>query len=93
MLLLKKITELSAKHLIIDTNISSIEAPVTEWRSEGKGTGKSLVGHPSRAAVMAMLDYHGWSAREFDWKSSGLIDNIKYGFYRNGKRITIVASR
>lgn len=92
MILLKKITELSAKHLIIDTNISAIEAPVVEWRPEGKGSG-SLVGHPSRSGIMAMLDHHGWTAREFDWKGSGLIDNTDYPFYRIGKRITIIASR
>jgi hypothetical protein len=92
MLLLEKLSRLSAKHIIIDTNTSRIKKPVILLRKE-QGGKMRLVGHPSKAGVEAMLANYGWQTREFDWKQSGLLSGITYRQYQSGRRITVIGSR
>jgi hypothetical protein len=96
MLLLSKIAATQPHVLIIDSHISQIEKAVIELRS-GVGEsppprGSHIEGHPSKAALEAMLTYFGWSVDYFDWRASGLVDVHPLEDYRTGRRITAVVT-
>src|SRR5260221_4155699 len=94
MLLLEQIAERDPRTLIIDTNISSLEAPVIELRNPVHGDhlrlGGSLEGYPSQAALDAMLSSFGWNYEYFDRNQSGLTEPAQMVDYRAGERVTIV---
>jgi predicted RNA methylase len=89
MLLIEMLSRLEAKYIIIDSVTSRLRPPVIQFKKE---LGKTrLVGHPSKAAIVAMLSYYGWACREIDWMA--LLGDVKYTQYRSGRRITIVGQR
>jgi hypothetical protein len=91
---LKSLSDLPAKYLIVDTNVSQIRYPAIQLRIElGKTGEKRLVGHPSKTGLETMMQYFGWQTKQFDWKASGLIDGMGYRQYEQGNRVTVVGSR
>ena len=94
LLLLAKIAELDPRTLIIDTNVSLMEAPVIELRGPVDGRplelGEAVEGYPSRAAIDAMLSSFGWTYEYFDWQQSGLLEREQMLDYRAGKRLSVV---
>jgi hypothetical protein len=94
MLLLEKIAERDPRTLIIDTNISQLEAVAIELRNPLAGTtirlGGLLEGYPSRGALDAMLSSFGWKYEYVDWKQSGLAEQPQMLDYRQGKRVSVV---
>ena len=88
MLMFEQIERLRPKTIIVDTNVSKYEDPVTYWMKEPNGP--KLVGHPSKSAVEAMLKHYGYKSTFFDWLSSGL---PLLRDYKSGKRVIAVATR
>jgi hypothetical protein len=96
MRLLQLIAELEPRAVIIDTNVSLMEAAVVEVRAPVAGSppppGAQLEGWPSRAALSAMLSSLGWTFGYVDWAGSGLADAPKMDDYRAGRRVTAVVT-
>jgi hypothetical protein len=88
MLLFEQIERLLPTTIIVDTNVSQHEDPVTYWMKEPRGP--KLVGHPSKSALEAMLGHYGYNSQFFDWHASGLPLPLDY---KSGKRVTVVATR
>ena len=87
--LLSKIARHGPRTLIMDTNISLVDAPVIELTHESIG-GTKLVGLPSRSGLETMFASFGWRSDYFDWKQSGLCGPHHLSDYWSGRRVTAV---
>jgi hypothetical protein len=95
---------LGAQYIIVDTGVAADADPIIRLTFEpvedsrmsidygGTGRSDALVGIPSRAGLVAMLEYAGYDAEFFDW--SGTTHNWStLEEYRNGDRVTVRAQR
>jgi hypothetical protein len=93
MRLLSEIAAREPRHLIIDTHTSPLSGAVIELRNAKGETppppGSYVEGHPTRAALEAMLTYFGWTFTYFDWAGSGLAETEHMDDYRIGKRVSL----
>ena len=105
MLLLAKIARLTPQHLILDTAIDLDPGPTIVVRNEGvdhESAGaiadagnpdRVVVGTPTRSAMELMLSSSGFSSiRYYDWPRAGLKNWKDLGDYRQGRRVSLVAS-
>jgi predicted nicotinamide N-methyase len=106
MLLLSKIHRLNPGHLILDTEIDpSTTDPIVRFRKE-KITREAnslmgqpgdpqhaFVGKPSRSALETMLTSFGWTFSYYDWHRAGIKDWHGMRDYRDGRRVSLVATR
>jgi predicted nicotinamide N-methyase len=94
MLLLTKIADLDPRAVIIDTAVSRLQVPAIELRSGAAARplklGEQVEGHPSRAALDAMLSSFGWKYDYFDWEQSGLLERTQMQDYQRGVRVSVV---
>jgi SAM-dependent methyltransferase len=106
MLLLSKIHRLNPKHLILDTEIdSSTTDYIVRFRKENIAReANSLIGQPgdplhafvgtpSRSTLETMLTSFGWTFSYYDWHSAGIKNWHGMRDYRDGRRVTLVATR
>ncbi len=106
MLLLSKIARLNPKHLILDTAIDpSTTDCIVRLTKEGVDRDANslvgqpgdplyaLVGTPSRNALETMLTSFGWSLSYYDWHRAGIGNWRDLRDYRDGSRVSIVATR
>ena len=105
-LLLSKIARLNPKCLILDTEIdrSTTDCVIRLRKEEVTRDANSLVGQPgdplhalvgkpSRSALETMLRSFGWSLSYYDWHRAGISNWRELNDYRNGSRVSIVATR
>jgi 16S rRNA G966 N2-methylase RsmD len=105
-LLLSKIARLNPKCLILDTEIdrSTTDCVIRLRKEEVTRDANSLVGQPgdplhalvgkpSRSALETMLTSFGWSLSYYDWHRAGISNWRELNDYRNGSRVSIVATR
>ena len=96
MLLLSKIAAIEPLSLIIDSKLSGMDGAVIEVRSPVAGSpppeGSEVEGHPTKAALEAMLSSFGWTFEYFDWHASGLTDLGHMNDYRAGTRVSLVVT-
>jgi len=94
MLLFSKIAEIEPRFLIIDTKLSKMDGAVVEIRSPLGGSpptrGSQVEGHPTKAALEAMLWSFGWTFEYFDWRGSGMTELEHMNDYRAGSRVSLV---
>jgi len=106
MLLLSKIARLNPKHLILDTEIDpSTTDCIVRFRkdkvaregasivSQPGDPSHAIVGTPSRSALEMMLTSFGWDFSYYDWHRAGIKNWHKLRDYRDGWRVSIVATR
>ena len=106
MLLLSKIARLNPKNLILDTEIDpSPDECIVRFRKEKIARdGNSLVGQPgdplhalvgrpSRIALETMLTSFGWTFTYYDWHRAGIKNWHGMRAYRDGWRVSLVATR
>ena len=102
MLLLSKIEQLKARHLIIDTGVAADVRPAVvfqredhELESDAARTSDAqkivLAGIPSKAALDLMLSSFGWKPRYYDWHSAGIASWQEIEDYHEGTRVTLRA--
>ncbi|MGB0061289.1 MAG: class I SAM-dependent methyltransferase [Candidatus Binatus sp.] len=106
MLLLSKIDRLNAKYLVLDTEIDpSTTDCIVRFRKEkivreanslvGQPGDPShaFVGKPSRSALETMLTSFGWTFSYYDWHRAGIKNWHGIRAYRDGWRVSLVATR
>jgi 16S rRNA G966 N2-methylase RsmD len=106
MLLLSKIARLNPKHLILDTEIDETTGDLVvrlkKEKVDREGTSlvgepgdpmHALVGKPSRSALETMLTSYGWSFTYYDWHRAGIQNWRGLNDYRDGSRVSLVATR
>jgi 16S rRNA G966 N2-methylase RsmD len=106
MLLLSKIHRVNPKHLILDTEIDeSTTDYVVRFRKEKIAREANsligqpgdplhaFVGKPSRSALETMLTSYGWTFSYYDWHRAGIKNWHGMRDYRDGRRVTLVATR
>src|SRR4029077_18098773 len=106
MLLLSKIARLNPKHLILDTEIDETTGDLVvrlkKEKVDREGTSlvgepgdpmHALVGKPSRSALETMLSSYGWTFTYYDWRRAGIKNWRGLIDYRDGSRVTLVATR
>ncbi len=106
MLLLSKIARLNPKHLILDTEIdpsaTDLIVRLKKEKIAREGTSivgqpgdpmHALVGKPSRSALETMLTSFGWSFSYYDWHRAGIKNWHGLRDYRDGWRVSLVATR
>jgi hypothetical protein len=105
LMLLSKIARLSPRHLILDTEIeTTTDCIVRLYKEEIARDTHSIVGlpadpiqalcgRPSRSALEMMLSGFGWTFSYYDWHSAGVTDWHDLREYKDGKRVSIAATR
>jgi O-methyltransferase len=100
MRLLLEAKRLGAEYVIVDTSISPSAEPIVALASEAvddtrnavdygaAGTGKALIGAPSKSGLLAMLDYAGYQAEFFDWQNNAVDDWSGMPDYAQHLRVT-----
>jgi hypothetical protein len=101
-LLLAQIRRLAPRALLIDSEVDpGVEAPTIRLReddarnplsavsSDGE---RALVGLPSRSALDWLLKSAHFSPRYYDWQKAGITDWDAIEDYRDGKRVSLVAT-
>jgi hypothetical protein len=53
----------------------------------------ALVGKPSRSALETMLTSYGWNFTYYDWRRAGIKKWRGLNDYRDGSRVSLVATR
>jgi O-methyltransferase len=105
MRLLLEATRLGAEYVIVDTSISPAPEPIVALAFEAvddtrnavdygeAGTGKALIGAPSKSGLLAMLDYAGYQGEFFDWQDNAVDDWAGLPDYAQHLRVTVRARR
>jgi O-methyltransferase len=105
MRLLLEARRLGAEYVIVDTSISPAPEPIVALAFEavedtrnaidygGAGTGRALIGAPSKSGLLAMLDYAGYEAEFFDWQNNAVDDWTGMPDYAAHQRVTVRARR
>jgi O-methyltransferase len=105
MRLLLEAGRLGAEYVILDTMISPSPEPIVALSFETvddtrntidyaeAGTGKALVGAPSKSGLLAMLDYAGYQTEIFDWQDNAVDDWTDLPDYAANLRVTIRGKR
>ncbi len=102
--LLRKVTALEPKYIIVDTSLSKMKEPVIELRQDDadresdsislNGKQKNiLVGYPSEAALLMMLADLGYVSKKVDYDAMGINDWSQILDYKEKYRISVVARR
>jgi hypothetical protein len=102
-LLFSEMKRLNPKYIILDVRISLNENPIVELsfndpKIEGSAInfdtdiGKVLVGKPSKLSLEMMLEYYGFRFNYYDWKNHGITDWDEIEDYRDGYRVSLVAT-
>ena len=103
MRLLLEAKRIGVEYMIIDTAISPASEPIVSLALESSndarnsidygqtGNDKILVGSPSLPGLNAMLDYAGYQAEFFDWRSNGVDDWTDLPDYAAQVRVTVRA--
>lgn len=94
--LLTRIAEVNPRHVIVDTNVSTLDGAVIELRSPLGGgqpaPGSQLEGYPSKGALDAMFSMLGWTWEYVDWVGSGLTERAHMNDYAQGRRVTAIVT-
>src|SRR5262249_37849797 len=105
MRLLLEARRLGAEYVIVDTSIAAASEPIVALAFEAiddprnavdygeSGAGKALIGAPSKAGLLAMLDYAGYQAEFFDWQNNAVDDWTAMPDYAAQLRVTVRARR
>jgi SAM-dependent methyltransferase len=92
--LLSSIAEVEPKVVLIDSHVSQLDGAVIELRSPlGQSPpqpGNQLEGHPTRAALDALISSLGWCGRYLDWSAMAGTDGLQD--YQEGRRVSLLAT-
>ena len=103
MRLLLEARRLGAEYVIVDTAISPSSEPIIALAFEAvddtrnsvdygwTGTGKALIGAPSKSGLVAMLEYAGYNVEFFDWQNNKVDDWTDLPDYAQHLRVTVRA--